>query len=549
MGNRRVQRRCVPLLLMLAWLAPAQAATLPAGAVSGQIDPGLGRERLERERQVQEVEVRARRIEIPVLQGEAAPEQQLPEQQVSFSLQGISFNSSVFLDSEQLRQLASEYVGRPISFADLNELLRRINALYSERGQLTARALIPPQDLEEGVLRVVLIEASIDEVRWKQAPRHVDESFYRERLPVQAQQVLDSPALMAALQRFNATTPGPQVSASLAPGSRFGTTRLDLEAFEPDALQWSLFLNNYGNEGSGREQYGGSLTWFSPSGGADALNLLLLASGSSQYGSLRYSRPVNRHNGVVFVEASANSLQIEEGAFAALNIEGDSSSYGIGYDQPWWWDSEWMLQGGIAYRQQTSETTIEGVALSETDTGEVILKGQVEYRSRPWYLRYEQRVRQASLSNGVSGDSGSYTLLGGDTYLARALGERFEAVGRFGWQYATDAENLPSGLYYQFGGISSVRGYDAGVISSPQGMTLNMEMHWRYNERWQPFVFFDYGRAMELGIADVDLQSVGLGINFNWGRRFSASLVAANTLKDVVPDQDSGQLLAQFVLR
>ena len=108
---------------------------------------------------------------------------------------------------------------------------------------------------------------------------------------------------------------------------------------------------------------------------------------------------------------------------------------------------------------------------------------------------------------------------------------------------------VPSALLKQFGGISSVRGYDPGVISSPQGATLNLEAWWRHSPRWQPFVFFDYGRAMELGITDIDLQSVGVGLNFNWGRHLSLSLTAANTLKDVVPDQDGGQVLAQIILR
>ena len=89
----------------------------------------------------------------------------------------------------------------------------------------------------------------------------------------------------------------------------------------------------------------------------------------------------------------------------------------------------------------------------------------------------------------------------------------------------------------------------SGVISSPQGITLNLEGYWNYSESLQPFVFFDYGRAMELGTADVDLQSVGIGVNYNWGRHLSVSAVAANTLKDVVPDQDSGQVLLQITIR
>lgn len=529
--------------------AQAQAATLLPPEVERQVNPNLQRNQQEQIQRQRELEERARRIEVPALQGEAAPSQQLPSADERFVLEGIHFNPSVFIEEARLQALASDYVGRTISFADVNELLRKINAIYEAAGQLTARAVVPPQSVGNGVLSIVLVEAKVDALAWQDPPKSVDEDFYLQRIAVTPGETLDSPALMAAIARFNSTTPGPQVSASLAPGQGFGTTRVDLQAFEPDPWQWSVFANNYGSEGTGREQYGGSLTWFSPTGVADALNAVVVATSGSEYGSLRYSRPVNRHNGVVYVEAGTNTMSIEKGPFAALNIEGDSTTYGVGYDQPWWVDNSWTLLGGVAYSHQTSESTIDGLLLSEVDVDEVILKGQAEYREGPWYGRYEQRLRQASADNAVNGEGDSYQLLNGLGYLSRDLKTDYQLVGRFSWQFATDSESLPSALLYQFGGISSVRGYESGVIAAPQGVTLNTEAHWRYSEKLQPFIFFDYGRAMELGTADVDLMSVGVGLNFNWGRHVSLSLVAANTLKDVTPDQDSGQVLAQLIIR
>jgi hemolysin activation/secretion protein len=521
---------------------------LPAESVPGRIDPNLQRQQIENNQQQRQIEERAKRLQVPALKGDAPPDQQLPESSEPFELSGISFNQSVFLPREKLESIAAGYVGRTITFADLNALLREVNGLYEAQGQLTARAIVPPQSLENGVLRVVLVEAKVDSLQWS-GQKSVSQRFYETRLPVKSQETLDSPALMNAIQRFNATTPGPQVTASLAPGATFGTTRVDLEAFEPDPWQWSLFLNNYGSEGSGEEQYGATLTWFSPTGVADALNLIAVGTSGSQYGSLRYSRPVNRYNGVAYVEVGQNSLQIKKGPFAALDIEGDSQTYGLGYDQPWWVDDHWTLQAGVGYDHQESETTISGFTLSETSLDEFSLRGQFEYRDAPWYMRYEQRIRQSSSDNSTSGESGSYQILNGDAYMSRAFGSRFQSVVRFGWQYASETQALPSTLLYQFGGMSSIRGYEPGVIASPQGMTLNVEGYWNYSETWQPFVFFDYGRAMELGTADVDLESVGVGINFNWGRHLSVSVVAANTLKDVVADQESSRVLAQIVVR
>ncbi|WXL26198.1 ShlB/FhaC/HecB family hemolysin secretion/activation protein [Ectopseudomonas mendocina] len=549
MGNLIMGRLAGVSVLALLVAAEVQAATpIPAG-IPGQIDPNLQRNQQELIQRQQEIEERARRIEVPALQGEASPSQELPSADERFELKGIHFNPSVFIEKSRLEAMAADYVGREISFKDINELLSKINAIYEQAGQLTARAVVPPQNVSNGVLSIVLIEAKVDGVSWQDAPQHVDESFYRDRLGITPGETLDSAALVAAISRFNSTTPGPQVSAGLAPGEAFGSTRVDLQAFEPDPLQWSLFFNNYGSESTGREQYGGSLTWFSPTGVADALNAIVVATSGSEYGSLRYSRPVNRYNGVAYVEAGTNTMSVEKGPFSTMDIEGDSTTYGIGYDQPWWVDNHWTLLGGIGYSHQTSESTIAGVPLSEVDVDEVVLKGQFEYRDGPWYGRYEQRLRQASVDNAINGEGDSYQLLNGMGYLSREVKEDYQLVGRLSWQFATDSESLPSALLYQFGGISSVRGYESGVIASPQGVTINAEGYWRYNEMLQPFVFFDYGRAMELGTSDVDLMSVGIGLNFNWGRRVSLSVVAANTLEDVTPDQDSGQLLAQLIIR
>ena len=538
------------LTISLMGAVQVQAATpVIAPSVPGRIEPNLIREQIERDQQQKATEERANRIQVPSLRGDAPADQVLADQGQRFTLMGINFNSSVYIDRATLEGFAKGYVGHPIGFDDLNTLLRQINALYEKQGQLTARAIIPPQSLDNNVLKVVLVEAKVDAVKWQGEPTRVKPEFYQARLPLSVGQTLDSPALMNAIQRFNATTPGPQVTASLAPGQAFGTTQVDLQAFEPDPIQWTAFLNNYGTEGTGREQYGGTVTWFSPTGVADALSAIAVGTSGSQYASLRYSRPVNTYNGVVYVEAGANTLKIKKGPFAALDIEGDSQTYGIGYDQPTWINEHLTLVGGVAYDHQTSSTTIQGLDLSDTKVDELTLKGQVEYRAAPWYGRYEQRLRQANSDNSLSGESGSFQLLNGDAYLSRDFGPSFTAVGRLGWQYSTSPSDLPSTLLYQFGGISSVRGYDPGVIASPQGVTMNLEWYWNYSECWQPFVFFDYGRAMQLGTGDVDLQSVGAGLNFKYGKHLSISLVAANTLKDVVADQDSSQVLMQIILR
>ncbi len=525
--------------LALAQVAP----TLP-----GQASPVLQREQLEQQQRQRELEEQARQVQVPVLKGEALEAQALPEQDLAFVLERIRFTPSVFLQASELEALARPYLGHEVHLSDLNGLLAQVNALYERAGQLTARAVIPPQEVESGELRVVLVEAKVDAVEW-QGAQWVDPAFYERRILLEDGEVLDSPRLMADIQRFNATAQGPQVSAGLSPGGSFGTSKVTLQAHEPERLQWLGFANNYGNQGSGREQAGGSLTWFSPSGAADSLTALVVGTADSTYGSLRYVRPVNRRNGFAWVEAGANTMKITDGPYADLGIEGDSQVYSGGYEHPWWLGPEWLLRAGAGYMWQSAETTVEGLPLSDTSIGEVFFTGTVQYASAPWFVRYDQRLRRTSADNDISGESGDYTLLGGTGLVNRVFGDLYAFTGRLAWQYASDPGSLPASLYFQLGGIASVRGYDPGVISAPRGVATNVEFSRRFGERWQLFAFYDYGLATELGTRDVELQSAGLGLNLDWNRHFSASLVAASAIQDVVPDQDNSQLLLQIIVR
>lgn len=83
----------------------------------------------------------------------------------SFEISSVRFNKSAYLQQEILQVIAKGIVNRPIVFADLQEMIAEVQELYSESGILTARAILPPQEITDGVLRVELVEATVSEVQ------------------------------------------------------------------------------------------------------------------------------------------------------------------------------------------------------------------------------------------------------------------------------------------------------------------------------------------------------------------------------------------------
>ena len=63
-----------------------------------------------------------------------------------------------------VKQLGQPYIGQTVSFSDLNQLTEKINALYASKGDVTAHAILPPQNIENGAVHRSLVEGRVGEV-------------------------------------------------------------------------------------------------------------------------------------------------------------------------------------------------------------------------------------------------------------------------------------------------------------------------------------------------------------------------------------------------
>ena len=153
-----------PMLILAAALsaAPALAQTLPSAANPGALQQRRIDEE-ERRRQLEQLE--RREITDPVRR-EAAPPPAAPPagEAVRFTVREIRFTESAILPAEALAELAGPYTGREVSLAELRELTARIDAAYRERRVVTARAVIPPQDVSDGVVDIRLVEGRVGEI-------------------------------------------------------------------------------------------------------------------------------------------------------------------------------------------------------------------------------------------------------------------------------------------------------------------------------------------------------------------------------------------------
>ncbi|MFW5452480.1 ShlB/FhaC/HecB family hemolysin secretion/activation protein [Thioalkalivibrio sulfidiphilus] len=535
----RAARRALLLLSLLA-MAPVSAQTPP---LTPDTDPGFLLRPLERERErLEELRPEAPVPADPVIIPEEAPGVRL-EGGPRFRLEGVRFNESEFLSTETLAEVAGGYVGREVDFGLLGEMVERINAIYQARGLITARAILPPQRIEQGVVTVQLVEGRLGRQEVSGAT-YTRETYVRARIPMEPGEVVDLPRLREDLDWFNRTGEL-RARAALRPGEGFGESDVILLIEEPPRHRLQLFADNQGVKSTGEYQLGAYWILSGLLGRDDRMSVYGVVAQGAYTLRADYSAAINARGGRLGGAVYMGDIELVEGPFKDLDVTGDSFGWQLQYEHPWMRTPSWRLDSILRVGEANSTSEISGVKVSDTDITRVVAGLRGGYVSGIGQWSFEQNI-SSGRSTTILGDSQSYLTYPGQLSFARPGGNGRVWLGTLGWQF-TGEDTLPSADLFQLGGPGTVRGYPTSVIAGVRGYYLNIEMHWQWTERYAPFLFLDHGAVYGESPSQEDITGVGAGLNARFGPRWRGEAVLGHATRKVTPDQDSIRLDLRLV--
>jgi hemolysin activation/secretion protein len=150
-------------------------------------------------------------------------------------------------------------LGRPISFACLAALQRDAQLWYAAHGHPFVDVTLPPQNIQTGVIQVVVTEYHIGAVtvtgnHWFAAPLIARESGLATGDDLSLDHLRDSLA-------FLNQNPFRTVSIVFAPGAATGATNVNLNAADRLPLHVYTSFDNQGVENLGRDEWSAGFTW------------------------------------------------------------------------------------------------------------------------------------------------------------------------------------------------------------------------------------------------------------------------------------------------
>lgn len=486
----------------------------------------------------------------------------LSDSSVRVTVTSIRFTGNEGLASDaELQELVTSAVGKNLGFSELQALAEKVTTYLKEKGWFLARAYLPRQDVTSGVIEIAILNATLDgapQINIKQ-PARIKAQVLRNLIEQQLKpsQALHTEDIERALLLMN-DLPGVYAKATLAPGSKSGSSQLVVAASEGPLLNGTIWGDNQGSRYTGEWRGNGMLSINDFSGYGDQLLLMMTGAAGLYQGKASYTIPLGNRGLKASLAYTGMHYELV-GPLASLNGGGDASTIETSLSYPIIRSRILNLSTSLGFSYKLLKDYLLGVTVRDKSLqiGTIGLGGDLYDRLlgggyNSWQLGVSignldltdntadyQADRLTAKTNGV------YSKLTYSISRLQRVTDKVSLAASYSGQLGL--KNLDSSEKYNLGGPNGVRAYPTGEGSGDIGGIITTEL--RYSlplptklGSYQLTGFYDAGHITlhetvwpnsvnnSTGKNSYWLQGAGIGLNVSTGSFLNIKATWAHTI-------------------
>gem|GEM_PF-3544813 len=452
-------------------------------------------------------------------------------------IQRLEVSPSVILSEEEISAIRAKYEGRAVTGDELLAIENDFDALYAEKGYL-AKALLPEQTLEDGVLRIQLVEARIGRLLL-QGNQWTRDEYILARVGARQGDLVDLNRLGSALTFFNRTN-DVKLHAHLSPGEEFGTSDVVVLVQEPARDQWHLVLVP---PLVTEKRWSTSVTWrrSSLTGRRDPLSLKVVHGPGTWSGTAEYHVPVTLDGLRLGLVHHANWSDVLDKDGTPTPIQRRTDHTTLSLSQPWMLSDTLYSMTSLELQRREVELLVAEVPQSRLHgfavTVGYTLEAHLPYRM--WRMHHALRggvVHVDGAPEPPEPDPYYRYNFSGETVWPAAPAAYWLVRGAF--QYGFEP-SMPDDERFTLGGPSTVRGIREAAAADQRGYAVSLEYRHTASHRLEIVGFVDHGRVWSASPSIPNSPSfTSMGADIRW-RPWPNALITitlAVPLNKVEPD-------------
>jgi len=464
----------------------------------------------------------------------------------SFNIKG-----NIHIKSEKLQKLINSYKNKKLSFNDMQTVASIITSVYRKDGYIVARAYIPVQDMNDGVLQIVIIEGVYGEFKLINNSQ-VKTSLIQSILDNSKKAgVINNNSLERGLLILNELPDVVVSNAGITSGKNIGTSDFLITVENSKAYDGYVLVNNYGGRYTGEEQLIAGLNLYSPFKIGDKLSLTGIVSNGVDLknGSISYGFPIYTNGLRAEIGYSNTSYSLAK-EFKNLNATGSSKSYHVKLTYPLVKKRAEQLDMFVKLEENVLSDEI-GSTNFKSDKNLYAYRLGLDYAKKDltWFnlnqqlkvsmvlthgkLEFKDASQRALDKAGVNTD-GSFSKMKFSLDYNIELNKHITLENSFKYQHALGGKNLDGSEDFSIGGVYGVKLYPSGELSAENGYLLKLEAKYKLQNintlSHKVGLFYETGKAyMQNPTATFKsktLQDIGIGYYMNYKTYFLNTHIA-----------------------
>ncbi len=447
------------------------------------------------------------------------PDLQQADPNQLFEVKEFIIEGNTAFSDQEIQDLLKKFINQSVSFADLLQVETIITEKYKEAGYVNSGALIPGQNVKNGVITVQVIEGTIEGLRVTVKEGRLSEKYISSRLKRGTKTPFNLNELQEALQLLQLNPLIENLNAELSVGTKRNRWLLDIEVTQANAFNPVIFANNTRRPPSvGTFQRGIEINHDNLVGLADRLNFIYKNTDGSNDYNVNYNFPFNASDSSFRIRFRRINSDIIEPPFDDLDLESLTNEFKFGVRQPIILtataNSTQEFALGLEFSRQTNATELLGeeFPLSPGANDE----GKTRINSLQFFQDWTRRTRRDVLAVRSQFNFG-LDIFDATVSSDEPDAEFFSWRGQFQWLKLLNPDSNINFLVrsdiqvsnselvpleqFSLGGGESVRGYRQDVLLGDSGLLISAELR-------VPFVRWNNGQSSVAVIPFADFGTV-----------------------------------------
>ena len=250
----------------------------------------------------------------------------------------IIIEGNTVIDTETLNKVIAPFKDRELTLEEMSELTDLLTMTYQEKGYILARAYLPEQEIQDGILKITIAEGKIGKIKVS-GYTHYNADVIKRYFEQQQKLGVIKESLLEKGLLLSTDLPNVKTTVVLKQGEKPGEVDVVLDTKDTSSVTFgvdmSIDYNNFGSDTVGADRFGLTLGITDHYWGSRfdlrAVSGTILKD--SLLGSLKWTVPINSYGSKIRLGYLHSNYVVGQ-AFADLGLEGRTEFYTASFSHP-----------------------------------------------------------------------------------------------------------------------------------------------------------------------------------------------------------------------